>query len=52
MKRVGELLGMQRQNLDARAAEISANERSSRNSLVALAALVLALGAVFKLGAA
>jgi methyl-accepting chemotaxis protein len=47
MKLVGEFLGMQRQNLDAKAAEISDIERTSRNSLLALAALVLALGVVF-----
>jgi methyl-accepting chemotaxis protein len=47
MKLVGEFLGMQRQNLDARAAEISDIEATSRNFLLALAVLVLALGAVF-----
>jgi methyl-accepting chemotaxis protein len=46
MKLVGEFLAMQRQNLDAKAADISAIESASRNSLVALAALVLALGVV------
>jgi methyl-accepting chemotaxis protein len=47
MKLVGEFLGMQRQNLDAKAAEISDIEHTSRNSLVLLATLVLALGLVF-----
>ncbi len=46
MKLVGEFLGVQRQNLDAKAAEISAVEVTSRNFLVVLAALVLALGVV------
>ena len=46
MKLVGEFLNMQRQNLDAKAAEISAIESTSRNSLIALAAFVLALGVV------
>ncbi|BCO29812.1 hypothetical protein MIZ03_4736 [Rhodoferax lithotrophicus] len=46
MKLVGEFLALQRQNLDAKAIEISAIESASRNSLVALAALVLALGVV------
>ena len=47
MKLVGEFLALQRQNLDAKAVEISAIESTSRNSLIALAALVLALGVVF-----
>ena len=47
MKLVGEFLNMQRQNLDGKAAEISAIESTSRNSLIALAAFVLALGVVF-----
>src|SRR5450830_1700914 len=46
MKLVGEFLALQRQNLDAKATDISAIESASRNSLVALAALVLALGVV------
>jgi methyl-accepting chemotaxis protein len=47
MKLVGEFLNMQRQNLDAKSAEISDIEIASRNSLVALAGFVLALGIVF-----
>ena len=46
MKLVGEFLGMQRQNLDAQTVEISAIESTSRNFLVTLAVLALALGVV------
>jgi methyl-accepting chemotaxis protein len=47
MKLVGEFLTLQRQGLDASAADISSIESASRLSLVVLAALVVALGAVF-----
>ncbi|MDD2925789.1 methyl-accepting chemotaxis protein, partial [Rhodoferax sp.] len=46
IKLVGDFLAMQRQGLDAKAAEISAIESTSRNFLIGLAVLVLALGTV------
>ena len=46
MKLVAEFLGMQRNTLDAKASEISKIENTSRNYLVALAALALTFGVV------
>ncbi|MES2879922.1 MAG: methyl-accepting chemotaxis protein [Pseudomonadota bacterium] len=46
MKLVAEFLGMQRKNLDAKANEIAEIERTSRNYLLILSALVLTLGIV------
>jgi len=47
LKRVAELLNLQRENLDARAAEIAAIETSSRHLMLALAAFAVGLGALF-----
>jgi len=44
MKLVAEFLSLQRTNLDAKVSEISEIERTSRNYLVTLAALVLTFG--------
>ena len=46
LRLVGDFLALQRQNLDARAAEIDAIEASARNYVVTLTGLVLLLGMV------
>ena len=46
MKLIAEFLNLQRKNLDAKAVEISEIETTSRNYLVALAALVLSFGII------